>query len=371
MAPGSYFYNESPISSEKYLYDGWNLAAIIGLAPGASAEGYLRSYLWGPDVSGTMRGAGGVGGLLLCMDHLTGQSHFPTYDGNGNVMALIHANPGSAATVDAVYEYDPFGRTLRANGPAAEGNPFRFSTKFTDEETGLVYYGFRYYSPVEGRWLGRDPLGESGGRNLYRFCLNGAVSNIDNAGLTVVSSSDGFTSSNSNHGPESGPQCPQLPVRSNGTGKWNPGDLEKFINRLKKDKEAQNPCDCTKDLDLQMHGSASSLMLGNDGDKRTSQNTVITGQQMREFGRRIKESASLCKDCEIILSACSIASTDIPSDLHATTGCKIRYQGDKLFQDSDAKSSEDSMVEGPAKKNGFGNESVKPSWQTFPPEVHL
>ena len=41
-------------------------------------------------------------------------------------------------------------------------NPFRFSTKYTDDETDLVYYGYRYYSPEMGRWMNRDPIGEEG-----------------------------------------------------------------------------------------------------------------------------------------------------------------------------------------------------------------
>jgi RHS repeat-associated protein len=44
----------------------------------------------------------------------------------------------------------------------AKINPFMFSTKYYDWETGLYYYGYRYYNPSTGRWLSRDPLGEPG-----------------------------------------------------------------------------------------------------------------------------------------------------------------------------------------------------------------
>jgi RHS repeat-associated protein len=40
----------------------------------------------------------------------------------------------------------------------AIANPVRWSTKFRDEESGLVYYGYRYYSPATGRWASRDPF---------------------------------------------------------------------------------------------------------------------------------------------------------------------------------------------------------------------
>jgi RHS repeat-associated protein len=39
-------------------------------------------------------------------------------------------------------------------------NPFRFSTKYQDDETGFLYYGYRYYDPSTGRWPNRDPLGD-------------------------------------------------------------------------------------------------------------------------------------------------------------------------------------------------------------------
>ncbi len=42
----------------------------------------------------------------------------------------------------------------------ANANPFRFSTKYQDDETGLLYYGYRYYDPSMGRWSNTDPLGE-------------------------------------------------------------------------------------------------------------------------------------------------------------------------------------------------------------------
>jgi len=66
------------------------------------------------------------------------------YDGNGNVVGLVDAEAGSL-TIEAKYEYSPFGEPIRAEGTYA-GNAFRFSTKYQDAETGLLYYGHRYYS---------------------------------------------------------------------------------------------------------------------------------------------------------------------------------------------------------------------------------
>jgi RHS repeat-associated protein len=60
---------------------------------------------------------------------------------------------------------------------------FGFSTKFTDTESGLLYYGYRYYDPVTGRWPSRDPIGEEGGINLYGFVGNDGVNLWDLLGL--------------------------------------------------------------------------------------------------------------------------------------------------------------------------------------------
>lgn len=73
----------------------------------------------------------------------------------------------------------PSGSLLRAEGPYATSNPFRFSTRFTDVETGLVYYGYRYYSPDLGRFINRDPAEEAGGVNLYGFVGNDPVNGWD------------------------------------------------------------------------------------------------------------------------------------------------------------------------------------------------
>ncbi|PWU11446.1 MAG: hypothetical protein C5B50_23305 [Verrucomicrobia bacterium] len=168
-----------PQSTNRFVYDGWNLIAILSsdLSP-------LASFSWGLDLSGSVQGAGGVGGLLSMTVHsgTNAGTYFYVFDGNGNVMALLNATNGVAA---AQYEYGPFGELLRATGPLAQINPFLFSTKFYDWETGLLYYGHRYHSPGPGRWLSRDPIEEKGGRNLYAFVLNRPIGNLDMFGLTT------------------------------------------------------------------------------------------------------------------------------------------------------------------------------------------
>jgi RHS repeat-associated protein len=163
--------------TNSFVYDGWNLAAILN-------NGTLAySFVWGTDLSGSLQGAGGVGGLVSMTVYggSNAGTYFYSYDGNGNVVALVNAANG---TMVANYEYGPFGEVIRATGPMAKVNPFRFSTKYQDDETDFLYYGYRYYNPSTGRWIGRDPAGEDSGEiNLYGFVCNAPVNDVDYLGL--------------------------------------------------------------------------------------------------------------------------------------------------------------------------------------------
>ncbi len=97
-------------------------------------------------------------------------------------MALVNTKDG---TISANYEYGPFGEVLRSSGAMAKVNPIRFSTKYQDDESDLLYYGYRYYSPSTGRWLSRDPLEEIGGYNMYAACRNDMLSFFDTLGEEV------------------------------------------------------------------------------------------------------------------------------------------------------------------------------------------
>ncbi len=175
-------WNPAPVTDERFVYDGWNLLAELN----ATNNAPIRSYLWGNDLNGTMAKAGGIVGLVAMRDHGPGVYHFSAYDGNGNIMCLVNAQ----------YEYSPFGETIRSTGPLAKANPFRWSTKFSDEESAMVYYGYRYYSPNIARWLDHDPAEESGGNNLYHFNFNdplGRVDSLGNGSSSVYDLGQGWT----------------------------------------------------------------------------------------------------------------------------------------------------------------------------------
>jgi len=165
-----------------YVYDGWNPVAEY------TGTTLAKTYTWGLDLSGSLQGAGGVGGLLAVTDEAASgtPSYFPTFDGNGNVSEYLD----DTGAVKAHYEYDPFGRTTVASEPKAADFAHRFSTKPIDSATGLLYYGYRYLDPVTGRWPSRDLIEERGGVNLYGFVGNDSIIEVDILGLEIISGED-------------------------------------------------------------------------------------------------------------------------------------------------------------------------------------
>ena len=68
---------------------------------------------------------------------------------------------------------------------AANADPFAYNAQsgyYLDRETGLYLCGFRYYDPVNARWLNRDPIGFSGGINLYGYCQQNPIGWVDWSG---------------------------------------------------------------------------------------------------------------------------------------------------------------------------------------------
>ena len=189
------------LETEKlFVYDGWNLVEEVTTTGATTTSKY---YVWGLDLSQSLQGAGGIGGLIAAIDGSV--TYHYLYDANGNVGQMVNAADG---TIAAHYEYDPFGNEVVARGSEAGNNPFRFSTKYFDFEIGLYYYGYRYFSPELGRWINRDPIEEIGSQkiisavkfikidaeyfdssiNLYALNSNNNFNKIDLLGLKEISS---------------------------------------------------------------------------------------------------------------------------------------------------------------------------------------
>jgi hypothetical protein len=120
----------------RFIYDGWNLMAEFDFSPRlpvSSSPHLLRSYAWGRDLSGTMSGAGGVGGLVFAQQSSTlinnSQSsqtslQAPCYDGNGNITAYVDVASGA---VMSKHDFDAFGRPVWTElGNGGSRVPFGF-----------------------------------------------------------------------------------------------------------------------------------------------------------------------------------------------------------------------------------------------------
>src|SRR6185436_19807024 len=120
----------------------------------------------GTDLSGSLEGAGGIAGLLA-RSHTYSSGNFSTHncyhaDGNGNITYLVN----SSQTLAASYRYDPYGNAISSSGSLASANVYRFSSKEAHINSGLYYYGYRWYDPNLQRRPIRDPLGEPGFERL-------------------------------------------------------------------------------------------------------------------------------------------------------------------------------------------------------------
>ena len=98
-------------------------------------------------------------------------------DGLGSVTSLTNSSGAAAQT----YTYDSYGNVTATSGSLT--NPFQYTGRERDTETGLNYYRARYYDPSFGRFLGEDPIGFDGGINLYAYVGDSPTNWIDPSGL--------------------------------------------------------------------------------------------------------------------------------------------------------------------------------------------
>jgi RHS repeat-associated protein len=190
-----------------FIYDGYLVLQERYYDPQHPTDIPLDSitYTRGEDLSGTLQGAGGIGGLLARTDMgqwIGNDANANAYyinDGRGNIIGLVNTNGWRVAH----YKYDPYGNLLAESGPLAAANKYRFSSKEWDSQAGLYYYLYRFYDPNLQRWVNQDPLGKLGaetllnvgrrasrqqpaelaeGPNLYAFVGNDPVDVLDTDG---------------------------------------------------------------------------------------------------------------------------------------------------------------------------------------------
>ncbi len=100
-------------------------------------------------------------------------------DALGSVTEMTDDNE----TVVQSYEYSAFGKILSQSGTLASINPFTYTAREFDSESGLYYYRYRYYSADVGRFITYDPIYWLGGANLYVYVNNNPINYTDPYGL--------------------------------------------------------------------------------------------------------------------------------------------------------------------------------------------
>lgn len=156
------------VDATYFLYSGVDEIGAVG------ADGKIREL--------RILGAGGLGaeigaGAFMEFD---GVAHVPLCDYSGSVRCLVRCCDGTCA---AHYRYDTFGNVILSEGVICEVCQWRFSSKRCDIESGLVYFGRRYYDPQHGRWTTLDPAGYGTGPNGYLYVGNAPCTHVDLYGL--------------------------------------------------------------------------------------------------------------------------------------------------------------------------------------------
>ncbi len=121
-----------------------------------------------------------------------------------NAQFSVHAVTDDAAVIVEGYQYDAYGRqtvftpgtngvidfsnpgsddVITLGGISAVANPYLYTGRRLDAETGLYYYRNRYQSPELGRFISRDPLGYHDGPNLYEYVAGSPTNSVDPLGL--------------------------------------------------------------------------------------------------------------------------------------------------------------------------------------------
>ncbi|MHC4648903.1 MAG: RHS repeat domain-containing protein, partial [Planctomycetota bacterium] len=154
-------YGEPNIVTQ-YCYDGDQVIAECN-----ESGTILRKFVYGP----------GIDEPICMIDAADANKvYYYHFDGLGSVIALSDAN----SEIVERYSYDVFGEPNRTSDV---NNPYLFTGRRYDPETGLYYYRARYYDCYTGRFLQPDPMGYYDSMNLYQYCWTNPTNWIDPWGL--------------------------------------------------------------------------------------------------------------------------------------------------------------------------------------------
>jgi RHS repeat-associated protein len=157
---GRRIYKSSSTATSIYAYDGDNLIEETNSSGGVVARYEDTQNIDEP----------------LAMLRSATTSYYQA-DGLGSITSLS----SGAGALARTYTFDSFGNQTASTGSLT--NPFQYTARESDSETGLYYYRARYYDPSAGRFLREDPIRFGGGNDFYPYVANNPVKRKDPFGL--------------------------------------------------------------------------------------------------------------------------------------------------------------------------------------------
>jgi RHS repeat-associated protein len=154
------------LGSRRFVWEGYRIAQIRDYDASDTLTGVRHLFAEGEVRSESLNPQPSSLNLLHLRDHL------------GSVREVVNT---SDLAMRARYDYAPYGQRAKLGGDL--DCDFGFTGHYEHAPSGLTLAPFRAYHSGLGRWLSRDPIGESGGLNLYGYVGNGPVGKIDPLGL--------------------------------------------------------------------------------------------------------------------------------------------------------------------------------------------
>jgi len=145
-------------STIKFVYDGADVMRDLD-ATGAT----IADYINGPEIDNKLRQTVSGTGSYFFADHLATTRGLTDTNGNAS-SGLTHDSFGNLTSGSTTTRYTYTGREI-------------------DTDTGLMYYRSRWYDPVQGRFVGEDPIGVYSGPNLYQYVGSNTINFLDPSGL--------------------------------------------------------------------------------------------------------------------------------------------------------------------------------------------
>ena len=159
-------------TARKYCHDGEQVISEYD-----NSGTLLRKFVYGPGIDEP-----------ICMIDVADNNAVYYYhrDGLGSVVAISDAN----ADIVEEYSYDVYGLATITDEDGDKisysniGNPYMFTGRRYNSQSGLYYYRARHYDPETGRFIQPDPIGYFDSMNLYGYCGDNPINCVDPMGLS-------------------------------------------------------------------------------------------------------------------------------------------------------------------------------------------